>query len=32
MADLQQAIYHAQQTFQEQKNTVDQLLEADQIR
>jgi pilus assembly protein FimV len=32
MADLQQQFTSAQQTLQEQKNTVDQLLEADQIR
>lgn len=32
MADLQQQFTSAQQSLQEQKNTVDQLLEADQIR
>lgn len=32
MADLQQQFASAQQALQEQKNTVDQLLEADQIR
>lgn len=32
LADLQQQFASAQQTLQEQKNTVDQLLEADQIR
>lgn len=32
LADLQQQFVNAQQTLQEQKNTVDQLLEADQIR
>ncbi|WP_239495487.1 FimV/HubP family polar landmark protein [Marinomonas primoryensis] len=32
MADLQQQFTSAEQTLQEQKNTVDQLLEADQIR
>ncbi|SHF26019.1 pilus assembly protein FimV [Marinomonas polaris DSM 16579] len=32
MADLQQQFTSAQQALQEQKNTVDQLLEADQIR
>jgi pilus assembly protein FimV len=32
MADLQRQFTSAQQTLQEQKNTVDQLLEADQIR
>lgn len=32
LAELQQQLMSAQQTLQEQKNTVDQLLEADQLR